>query len=289
MKKTLFTLIIIAGFVLSVIAQEDTTKAWKFKGVLTVTASQVSLSNWAAGGDEVISLNGLGNFSANYKDKKQSWANNITMSYGTQKIKAPSATFNKTDDKFEFSSKYGYVIKNKWFYSGILSLKTQMDKGYEKQEDGTEKRTSLAFSPAYLLYTVGIDYKPSDNFAIYTSPLTGKTTIVQDTALANAGAYGVDPGKNLRAEFGAYIKIEFTKDIFENVSLQSKMDLFGSYEDKFKEIDVNWDVLISMKINKFISANIATQLIYDQDTEIDGVNSLVQFKEVFGVGLTFKF
>lgn len=164
-----------------------------------------------------------------------------------------------------------------------------MDKGYEKQEDGTEKRTSLAFSPAYLLYTVGIDYKPSDNFAIYTSPLTGKTTIVQDTALANAGAYGVDPGKNLRAEFGAYIKIEFTKDIFENVSLQSKMDLFGSYEDKFKEIDVNWDVLISMKINKFISANIATQLIYDQDTEIDGVNSLVQFKEVFGVGLTFKF
>jgi len=54
-----------------------------------------------------------------------------------------------------------------------------------------------------------------------------------------------------------------------------------------------------MKVNKYISATVSTQLIYDHDIPIavdndnDGINDSVgpraQFKEVIGVGLSYKF
>ena len=39
-----------------------------------------------------------------------------------------------------------------------------------------------------------------------------------------------------------------------------------------------------MKINQFLSTNVVTQLIYDKD-QVDKV----QFKEIIGIGLTYKF
>jgi len=55
----------------------------------------------------------------------------------------------------------------------------------------------------------------------------------------------------------------------------------------------NVSLVIGMKINKWLTANFNTHLIYDDDILIDdGEGDLaprVQFKEVFGVGLSFKF
>ena len=52
-------------------------------------------------------------------------------------------------------------------------------------------------------------------------------------------------------------------------------------------------------MNKFLSANLTTHLIYDDDIKIsvdnnsdgviDAVGPRIQFKEVFGAGLSFKF
>ena len=139
-----------------------------------------------------------------------------------------------------------------------------------------------------------MEYKPSDAFYLFLSPLTGKSTFVLDDSLSNAGAFGVDPGKNMRNEFGGFLKMAFTKDIWKNVTLNSKLDLFSNYAEEPQNIDVNWEVLVSMKVNKFLSANINTRLIYDDDTKYideEGVErgARVQFKEVLGIGLSYKF
>ena len=58
--------------------------------------------------------------------------------------------------------------------------------------------------------------------------------------------------------------------------------------------------IIAMKVNKYISVNFNTVLIYDDNTKIkvdrnkDGIldlvpGSRVQFKEILGAGLSFKF
>ena len=105
--------------------------------------------------------------------------------------------------------------------------------------------------------------------------------------------------KNVRTEFGGYLRLFYQKEIIQNVSLQTKLDLFSNYLNNPGNIDVNWEVLVSMKVNKFISATIGTQLIYDDDIligvdtnndgTVDAMGPRVQFKEVLTAGLTYKF
>ena len=57
---------------------------------------------------------------------------------------------------------------------------------------------------------------------------------------------------------------------------------------------MNWEVLIAMKVNKFLSVNINTNLIYDFDVKsknADGTEgpAKVQFKELLGIGLSYNF
>ena len=85
----------------------------------------------------------------------------------------------------------------------------------------------------------------------------------------------------------------------KSVSLLSKLDLFSNYYNNPQNIDVSWETIITFKINKFISANITTHLLYDDDIQIatddngDGVNDSIgarlQFKEVLGIGFSYKY
>ncbi|MEA1873516.1 MAG: hypothetical protein U9N51_03675 [Bacteroidota bacterium] len=83
----------------------------------------------------------------------------------------------------------------------------------------------------------------------------------------------------------------------KNVNFQTKLDLFSNYLNNPENIDVAWDVLLAMKVNEFLIATITTNLIYDDDIDIafeqeDGLvimRPAVQFKEIFGLGLSYSF
>ncbi len=66
-----------------------------------------------------------------------------------------------------------------------------MTAGYNYPNDSV--KISALFAPAYLLGSLGMDYKPKDDFSAYISPVTSKITIVADKDLANQGAFGVTP------------------------------------------------------------------------------------------------
>ncbi len=68
-------------------------------------------------------------------------------------------------------------------------------------------------------------------------PLTGRLIIVNDTSLSVA--YSLDRGETIKGEFGAALKVTFEKDIFTNVSLKSKLDMFSNYMDQPQNIDIN--------------------------------------------------
>jgi hypothetical protein len=104
----------------------------------------------------------------------------------------------------------------------------------------------------------------------------------------------VDPGKKARAELGATLKSELKTPVVKNVDLNTTISLFSNYLDNPQNIDVNWDVILNMKINDFLSANLITNLIYDHDILIpidDSGNTgrRIQLKQLFGVGLSYKF
>lgn len=305
-------------------AQTDATPkdtSWTTGGVFTLNFNQTSLTNWAAGGENSIAANSLLNIFAKYKKNRLAWDNSLDLSYGL--LKAGEKDVRKSDDKIDLLSKLGYDAndKNKWFYTLLFNFKSQFTNSYEYPTDTTKVLISKFAAPAYILLALGMDYKPNPALSVFISPLTMKTTLVTDQDLADAGAFGVDPaefdavtgaktkdGETTRMEYGAFLNAKFQKDVMPNVNFLTKLDLFSNYADNPQNVDVNWEVLIAMKINKFLSASINTNLIYDDNVtiqEYDVVNGYkipkfnadgspdagprVQFKEVIGVGLSVKF
>ncbi|HSL86028.1 MAG TPA: DUF3078 domain-containing protein, partial [Bacteroidales bacterium] len=131
----------------------DTTTGWKKGGVLNVNIAQTSLTNWAAGGQNSVALNGLFSLFANYKKDKVVWDNSLDLGYGLLK-QGKDADFMKTDDKIDFLSKYGREAFTNFYYAALLNFKTQMRPGYN-YPDVTNKISDL-FAPAYLLLAAGM-------------------------------------------------------------------------------------------------------------------------------------
>ena len=281
---------------------------WRTGGIININFSQVSLTNWSAGGENSVSLNGIIALSARYKKDHHTWDNFLEVGYGF--LKAGNGSSQKTDDKFDFTTKYGREIKNSpWYLSALLNFKTQMLPGYNYPNDTLEISNFLA--PAYLLGGIGLDYRPNDNFSAYISPATAKITIVNDQQLADAGMFGVEKavyndnglktkdGELLLEQYGAYVRVIWKQDVMENIKFLTKLELFSNYIESPQNVDVNWEFLLNLKVNKFISATLSTQLMYDDDIDIlidnngDGIideaGPRVQFKEVLGIGLNYKF
>ena len=289
---TFYLTISITGY-----AQSDTTY-WKKGAKGTLTFTQVNLTNWSAGGDNSVSLNAYLNTFANYTKGRTTWENNLELGYGL--VDQGSQGVRKSDDKIIFTTKYGYKIKKDSghvFWSTILDFKTQFNTGYKFSGDGIRTNISDFLAPGYLTIATGLEYKPSKHFNLLYSPVAGKITFVSSDLLSNQGAFNVDPGDKRLSEFGTFLKMDFKKDIVENVNIDSKLELFTAYNESFGNVDVNWQVSLLMKINDWLSASLITQLIYDDDIDVaefddNGVvidsGPKIQFKQIFGVGLSYN-
>ncbi len=279
-------------------SENDTVIGWKTGGIFAITGSQTSLTNWAAGGENSVSLNALFSVFANYKKGKGAWDNSLDVGYGLLKQGwGKEIPFSKTDDKVDLLSKFGYKAFKNWYYAALFNAKTQMTPGYKLPTDTIKISNFLA--PAYVIAAIGMDYKPNNHLSMFIAPFTAKWTIINDSILSANGAFGVDPGKFLKSEFGGYIRFIYTKNDFKspfmkNISFTTKLDLYSNYLKDPQFIDVNWEVLIAMKVNKYITINLTTNLIYDYDIKFpselnaSGVDK-IQFKEIFGVGFSYKF
>lgn len=300
-------------------AEEPKDTTWATGGTFGLNFTQTYLDNWAAGGQSSVSGTVLVSGSAKYAKGRATWDNSIDLAYGLLR-QGNSGGVLKTDDKIDFSSKYGYKASKKWYYSALLNFRSQFAPGYNIV-NGVQDEDQLIsdfLAPAYGLLALGMDFKPNKKFTTFISPMTYKLTVVGNQDLADAGAFGVEAaefndlgekiadGENLRSEIGGYLKMEYkTDDLVENVSLQTRIDLFSNYVNNPQNIDVNWETLISMKINKYLSTTISTQLLYDDDVDvvrgerqevvngeevtIQDVGPAVQFKEVLAIGFNYKF
>lgn len=289
--------------------EADSVKAWKLGGVISVNGQQVSLTNWAAGGNNSISLGGIVNVFAKYRKGKIAWDNNLELGYGVIK-QGTNKKWLKNDDRIQFSSKFGRQLSKNWYATALGDFRTQFANGYNYPNDSVV--ISKFMAPGYALAALGFDYKPNDHFSAFIAPVTGKFTFVNDDSLAKFGAFGVQKEirdandatiitqKYLthREEFGAYLKLQYQTKVMDNITFQTVLELFSNYLHNPQNIDVNWTTLTTFKVNKFISATLSTQLIYDDDIKLQrtvkngAVNTYgpdIQFKQVLGVGFSYKF
>lgn len=271
----------------------DSTKVdtWKLKGSAGLNMAQTSLTNWSAGGDNSFSGGAYLNGSLERKVGKWAWFNTLALEYGL--TTSSDKGVQKSSDRIEFSTQLGYSNDDKWFYTAMADFKSQFYTGYSNSDK--TQIVSKFLAPAYSNISLGMEYKPKDKFySLYFSPTAGKLTFVQDNCLSSQGAFGVDKGDKFKAEFGTYFKVRAEKGIMENVKVVTDASFFTSYDKSFGNVDIDWNMLISMKINKYMNASINTTLKYDDDIKyIDSDNNKhgarIQFKEIIGVGFGYNF
>ena len=264
---------------------QDATGPWKTGGALGLNFNQVGLKNWSGGGENSLAVSGLVNVFANMKKDKISWDNTLELGYGL--VKQGSLGVRKSDDKIVMTSKFGREAVQYWSYTGLLDFRTQFANGFDYKTTPKSKISEF-MSPAYVMLSLGAEFKPSDNFFALISPVTGKMTIVLDDTLSHYGAYGVDPGKTVRSELGWNINSVYKQKLMENTDFQTKLNLFSSYKD-LKYIDVNWENTLLLKVNKYITSTVSTNVLFDNDIKDTDGKAKWQMKEVIAVGFLYNF
>jgi hypothetical protein len=260
---------------------------WVKGGTVALNGTQGSLRNWAAGGDKFsLALNSYINYYLFYRNGRQNWDNNLDFNFGL--LQSTSTGTRKNDDRLDVLSKYGYNFDGRWFLTGLFNFRTQLFDGYNYSS--SEKTLSSTFlSPAYMLTSIGFDYKPSPKFSAFISPITSRWVIVASNKLAKRGLYGVDSGKHVINEFGAFASINVLRPMSNNVSYKGRLDLFSNYRNNPGNVDIFFTNYFSFKINKYLAATYNLDMIYDDDLRIfgkGGKSASLQLKSLIGIGFT---
>ena len=279
MKKLVAIAILFSA--LTINAQENKKEAskngWKKGGNISFLFNQSAFNNWLAGGANNISGTLGINYDFNYTKGDWTWDNKLLASYGLTKIKKED--IQKTDDRLEFNSLVGKKASGYWYYSAFLNFKTQMS---STNVDGVQ--TSHFFSPAYFQFGPGMLWKKSDNLKVNFAPATSKLIVVHSHLTDFGPAFGIKQGESSRYELGAAVNAYYKLDIMKNISVENILNLYSNYLEDFQNVDIDYTVNVVMKVNKYISANLSMQAIYD-DNAYEGF----QTKEVFGLGINYGF
>lgn len=284
---------------------------WQKVNLVGLNFSQAAFVNWNAGGNTSIAALANARFERNYKFRYFQWENVLDSRYGInlqegQKIR-------KTDDAIRVSSTVGYrrdTISN-WYYSVKANFNTQFTDGFKYPD--RETPISRLMSPGYFFLGAGASYiSEGRKFNVYISPITQKATFVFDQALADKGAFGIEkaildaegnvlvPGKNVFLEFGFLVTNDWETQLMENVGVKHRLTLYSDYLRRFGNIDVDWELNINLRVNKYIVTNLGTHIIYDDDILFDPIRNdagivinegrpKLQFKQLLGVGVAYNF
>ena len=228
MKRTIITFII-SLLALSVYAQDahkaaaeaakalaDAPKAeqkvekpkyWKESLKTNISFGQTGLNNWAAGGDNTVTLSAYVDANANYAKNQLYWNNRLQLDYGFL-FASSKPIIQKNSDRIYLESKWGLKIpkaKNLSF-TVKYDFRSQFTTGYnyvtpgvpaDRYPEGTvlddiprkeliqlwkDARVSQSglLSPAYTNLAVGIDVAPAKWLTLNIAPVTGSIVIVKD-------------------------------------------------------------------------------------------------------------
>jgi hypothetical protein len=255
MKTKYFVLLACAVFSSALFAQDEKAepekKDWQWSGVVGLNASATGLVNWAAGG--VNNLNGVafGKVRLLYDKNSLSWETNLDVEYGLSFLDQKYDKFQKSSDRLDFNTKFGWAFHPTWYLTAQAGFKTQFDLGrtYTGTPDFNPVISNI-LAPSYTDISVGIDWKPNSIFSVYLSPVAGRiTTAYVSDALQKrfADQYAVDADGNggirdeLREKYGTWSYVqkgEGYEKRYTNAKASLGLNLKGTVNYTYKDLKV---------------------------------------------------
>lgn len=180
-------------------------QAWKFSGTVGLNAAATGMWNWAAGGNN--NVNGVASTKLRllYHENNMSWETNLDMEYGLSWIDQEFDRLQKTSDKINFSTKFGWEFHKTWYLTVLGGFQSQF--AYGRDYNGSEAFDPIIskwLAPSYTDISVGIDWKPNDIFSIYLSPVAGRLTTVYVSDALNKKSLGMMDKVGTEDEYAVY-------------------------------------------------------------------------------------
>ncbi|NDP21970.1 MAG: DUF3078 domain-containing protein [Paludibacter sp.] len=257
---------------------------WYYKANALGQFSQNHVSeNWYQGGNSNFAVLGILAGKFNYDNKKSiQWENMGEWRMGFNSIDGDTIRMLSTnDDIFKINSKLGIKAGGNWFYSGSVDFSTQFFRSYKGVNSMDLKASFL--TPIRLNVGAGLDYKYKKIFSLLLSPISYKYIYVNDTVRLNQNLFGVKKGQNYLSEIGSSFKAVVSYPLTREIQLDSKLSFYTNYE----KVEIDWELVCNMTINRFMSTRISLNPRYDNT--IIGEKAGIQFKQLLSVGFSHKF
>jgi hypothetical protein len=164
----------------------------------------------------------------------------------------------------------------------LFNFNSQSLAGYDYSVE-PNKRISSFLTPGKILLSPGLDFKTTNRFSLFISPVTMRWVTKRDPDFFNKALFGVDSARKSNTEIGAFITAKYKAAFTKWATYTGRIDLFSNYKRKPQNVDVLMNNLLTMKFTKALATNISLDLIYDDD-----VKKRLQLKEILGIGLTLK-
>ena len=146
-----------------------------------------------------------------------------------------------------------------------------------------ENPISAFMAPGYFSLAAGMDYKRK-NFTLMLSPVTSRLVVVLDTAKIDPARYNIPEGKRSLFLTGASLQNNFRWDLSKDISFTSALNAFYDYFEEDENIQAEWDMILNMRVNVFLSTRIVGNLRYFE-TESDKL----QVRQSLSVAFTYNF
>lgn len=270
-------------------------KLWYLKSELGVMINQVAFANWAKGGNNNIAFTSEVKAWANYSKGSIKWDNYFWFVYGVQKTELMN--LRKSQDRINLVSNLSHKAFKNFDYTLGTTFETQGFKGFAYPNDSIP--VSKFLTPADLKINLGMTYKPNAKLTVNMYPVGGMLRFVKDTVVIDQTKYGVAADKRMMAQLGARVIINHSMVIVKNVTMDNYLDLFSNYIDHPEKVNFDWRLSLNLRVNKYISTSIKTELMYDNKVLVPiyeitdgkkvkiGEGKRIQFNEVLGV--TFRY
>ncbi len=267
-------------------APPDSVASWSVEWRGALNGSQASFRNWEQGGVNTVAISARTNFDALYRKNRWGYKLNIGLTYGQSRI---DDDFRKTDDEIKVRNTVRYFLEDeRWSIIGSVNYLSQFDIGKDRNQEFTVSRF---MSPAYLTETLGISYQPVDYFSVDFGASAKQTIVLND---GNAGLrdgepityrqrYGLSDDQSVRNELGFSLRLEFDKEILENIRYVSTLETFSNASRSLDRSDFTFDNEIIGRINDYLNTTFRFTMLYNDD-----VSDKLQLRQTLTVGLSFR-
>ena len=239
-----------------------------------------------------------------YKKDRLAWDNNVKWSFSIQRLgggfffnSEEKIPFQKSIDELRLGSKAGYKFSDdsKLFYAVDFSFLSQMLGTYDgnylkdiKEPDIENDPISRFLSPGQITFSIGIDYKPSNHFSLFLSPIGYKSILVLDDNIADnivlnsageitGSVHGnpitTDASKkvlvsfdNVQHKMGSLLRASYNNKFLEGkVTFKSGLVMYSNYLTDLKKIDYEWTTETNFVVFKGLHLSLYTTVFYDYD------------------------